>query len=78
MWHGSCTLYHTTLRLEPIYSMTTASFSSCGKYTYCFNSIAAQVPTQTVHLATPNKWPIVLYSPHIAKHHKVIASQCST
>ena len=51
---------------------------------YCSNNldtIAAQVSctmTQTVHLATQNKWPMVLYSPHVARHQTVIASKCST
>ena len=51
---------------------------------YCsdnLDTVAAQVSctmTQTVHLVTPNKWPMVLYSLQVARYHKVIASWCST
>jgi len=34
--------------------------------------------THTVHRATPNKCAIVLYSKHVARHHRVIANHLLT
>ena len=71
----------STLNLKPL--ITSVSSLPVGNFMYSLSLllIALHVSctiTQTVERATPNRWPIVLYSPGVARHHRVTATQCFT
>ena len=76
------TLWKSPCFLEPCTTLLRCSLA--GNLMYLFIrtfTIAAQVSCtmlQTVHLAMPNRCPIVRYSTEVARHQMVIATRCWT
>ena len=78
--HCTTTVNYSTFQSESIYHMYKLFIH---RKLYVFlqehpDSQVSQTITHTAYLATPNKRPIVLYSPQVAKHHRVIATLCGT